>query len=145
MKSTHHPSIVDGALLHRCCFSYFVGKLMYNTYAYTTKETWNVYGTKSKSTRHPSIVYVLFSSAGVAFRILWVNSCKIHMHKPPKKLGMSMGLNQKVHTIPPSYTFCSPPQVLLFIFWRRLWDWKKSTHYPSIEDGIHSTPLCYLE
>ena len=48
-----------------------------------------------ESTHHPSIVYVLLSSAGVTFHILWVNSCKIHMHNPPKKLGMSMGLKQK--------------------------------------------------
>ena len=56
--------------LHRV-LSYFLGKLMYNTYVYTTKETWNVYATKSKSIHHPSIVYVLLSSAGVAFHIVY--------------------------------------------------------------------------
>ena len=63
------PLSYTSALLHRCCFSYCIGKLMYNTYAYTTKETWNVYGTKSKSTHHPSIIYVPLSSACVAFHI----------------------------------------------------------------------------
>ena len=37
----------------------------------------------------------MLSSVGVAFHILLVNSCKIHMHNPPKKLGMSMGIKQK--------------------------------------------------
>ena len=67
-----------------------------------------------KSTHHPSIVYVALLRSVL---IVFFGLCIIHMYTPPKKLGMSMGLNKKVHTIPPSYTFCSPPQVLLFILY----------------------------
>ena len=65
-----------------------------------------------KSTHHPSIVDATGPQVLLAYFVGKLNTYA----KPPKKIGMSMGLNEKVKTIPPSQTFCSPPHMLLSIF-----------------------------